>query len=45
VAAAGLAGIAVAAGEVIVAQPAEVVTLADQANLFVVGATGDGSAS
>jgi len=45
VTAAGLAGIAVAAGEVIVAQPAEVVTLADQANLFVVGATGDGSAS
>ena len=45
VAAAGLAGIAVAAGEVIVAQPAEVVTLADQANLFVVGVTGDGSTS
>jgi DUF1009 family protein len=45
VAAAGLAGIAVAAGEVIVAQPAEVVALADKANLFVVGVTGDGSAS
>lgn len=45
VAAAGLAGIAVAAGEVIVAQPAEVVSLADQAELFVVGVAGDGSAS
>jgi UDP-2,3-diacylglucosamine hydrolase len=45
VAAAGLAGIAVAAGEVIVAQPAEVVSLADQADLFVVGVAGDGSAS
>jgi UDP-2,3-diacylglucosamine hydrolase len=45
VAAAGLAGIAVAAGEVIVAQPADVVALADKANLFVVGVTGDGSAS
>jgi DUF1009 family protein len=45
VAAAGLAGIAVAAGEVIVAQPAEVVALADKAALFIVGVTGDGSAS
>jgi DUF1009 family protein len=45
VAAAGLAGIAVAAGEVIVAQPADVVALADQADLFVVGVAGDGSAS
>ena len=43
--AAGLAGIAVAAGEVIVAQPAEVVSLAEQADLFVVGVAGDGSAS
>jgi UDP-2,3-diacylglucosamine hydrolase len=45
VAAAGLAGIAIAAGEVIVAQPAEVVALADKADLFVVGVPGDGSAS
>jgi UDP-2,3-diacylglucosamine hydrolase len=45
VAEAGLAGIAVAAGEVIVAQPAEVVALADKADLFVVGVTGDGSIS
>ncbi len=38
-AAAGLAGLAVTAGGVIIAEPARVVTLADAANLFVTGVT------
>ena len=39
VAAAGLAGIAVSAGGVIIAEPARVMALADAANLFVTGVT------
>jgi DUF1009 family protein len=42
VAAAGLAGIAVIAGETIIAEPEEVVAQADRANIFVVGVTGSG---
>jgi len=37
VARAGLAGIAVVAGETIVAEPSELVAAADRANIFVVG--------
>jgi UDP-2,3-diacylglucosamine hydrolase len=37
VAKAGLAGIAVAAGDTMIADPAEVIAAADQANIFVVG--------
>jgi UDP-2,3-diacylglucosamine hydrolase len=37
VAAAGLGGIAVAAGDTMIAEPAEVVAAADRAKIFVVG--------
>lgn len=37
---AGLAGIAVVAGETIIAEPAEVIAAADKAGLFVVGVSG-----
>lgn len=40
VARAGLSGIAVAAGETIVAEPAKLVTAADRADIFVVGESG-----
>ncbi len=40
VARAGLAGIAVAAGETIIAEPAQVVAQADRANIFVTGVAG-----
>jgi UDP-2,3-diacylglucosamine hydrolase len=43
VAAAGLAGLAVLAGEVIVAEPTRVAARADAANLFVAGVRDPGS--
>ena len=45
VARAGLAGIAVAAGSAIVAEPGRIAAVADRANVFVVGVAADGPPS
>ena len=45
VARAGLAGIAVAAGSAIVAEPGRIAAVADSANVFVVGVAADGPPS
>jgi hypothetical protein len=41
---AGLAGVAVLAGETIIAEPAQVAEAADRAGLFVIGMPADGNA-